>query len=407
MAENHNPVNVGHAIGFAVSTVTKGAALVGSALGLSGLRRTRSGQYSRTPGERPGIEHLPDVEVAPPSGAVTIVVTDYSEDQIEVHEVDDIDAFLNEPVPEWVNVRWVNVSGLHPNTVNKFRSHYEFHTLAAEDVMHVPQRPKVEFFDDHLFIIVRMLQLVDNGGTAADDRDTTTLDAEQVSMFLYDKTLVTFQERVGDVWEPIRERLQVTNSRIRKNRANYLLYALLDAIVDHCFPVLEKYGDVLEDLELDTLENPKPEVLHRTHAVKRELALLRRILWPTREVIDQLYREELGHISDEIRPFLRDVYEHTIQIVEIIESYREIVAGLTDLYMSAISNRMNEVMKVLTIMASLFIPLTFIAGVYGMNFEYMPELHVRWAYPLIWCVFVVVTVVMLFWFRFKGWIGRD
>ena len=401
-----NSARMGQAIGLAVNTVSKGAALVGSTLRLSGLRKAHPGSRGTRPGDQPGIDHLPEIGVSPPEGAVSMVCIDYSVDRIETFEIDDLDTFLATPAPEWVTVRWVNVSGLYPYTVNRFRESYEFHTLAAEDVLHVPQRPKLEKYDDHLFVIVRMLQLVESA-SSEEGNGYAALQTEQVSLFLFNNTLITFQERAGDVWEPIRVRLQTTQSRIRRSRSNYLLYALLDAIVDHCFPVLEKYGDLLEDLEMEALESPSPVLLHRIHAIKRELALLRRIVWPTRELVDQLYREEDGHISDEVRPFLRDVYEHAIQIVEIIESYREMAAGLTDLYISANSNRMNEIMKVLTIMASLFIPLTFIAGVYGMNFEYMPELHVRWAYPLVWVVFVVLTLGMLIYFRRKGWIGKQ
>ena len=253
-----------------------------------------------------------------------------------------------------------------------------------------------------------MLQMARQpSGDEENESDTFSIDAEQVSLFLFDHDVITFQEKPEDVWQPIRLRIKADRARIRKSGAGYLTYVLLDAVVDHCFPVLEQYGDVLEDLEMATLEQPSPELLNRIHSVKRELALLRRIVWPMREVTDQLYREEGVRIEEETRPFLRDVYEHTIQIVEIIESYREMASGLTDLYMSAVSNRMNEVMKVLTVMASVFIPLTFVAGVYGINFKYMPELDVPWAYPAVWVCFVVMTAGMLLYFRHKGWIGRD
>lgn len=398
------------AIELAVGTVGKGMHLLESALRPPGLHKATPDDSVMRPGGRPGIEHLPDIDNPPESGDVTITCIDYSVDRLETREIDDLDSLLDTPRPDWVQVRWINVSGLHANIVNKFRIQYGFHTLVAEDVLHVPQRPKIECFDDYIFTTVRMLRLIDliknsDEENPLGDRNIA-LDAEQVSLFLYSDTLITFQEKPGDVWAPIRERLNAHNTRMRRNGTNYLLYALLDAIVDHCFPVLEQYGDVLEELELLTLENPAPKILHRIHSVKRELALLRRIVWPTREVIDQLYREEDGHISDATRPFLRDVYEHTIQIVEIIESYREMAGGLTDLYMSAISNRMNEIMKVLTIMASVFIPLTFVAGVYGMNFENMPELGEPWAYPAVWVIFVALAGGMLWFFRHKGWIGR-
>lgn len=396
---------IGKAIGFAVGTVGKGVELLGSALRLSGLHKATPGSRSVSPGAQPGIEHLPDVNEPPAPGSVTINCIDYSSDRIEIRQIEDLETFLGEARPDWVTVRWVNVVGLHPYVVNRFREHHDYHTLAAEDVLHVPQRPRVELFGNHAFVVVRMLQLVNEASVIREDEEMQTLDIEQVSMFLFKDTLLTFQQKNGDVWQPIRERLIAENTRFRKNSAGYLLYALLDAIVDHCFPVLEQYGNVLEELELVTLEHPTPAVLHRIHSVKRELALLRRIVWPTREVVDQLYREEEGHMGEATRPYLRDVYEHTIQVVEIIESYREMASGLTDLYMSAVSNRMNEVMKVLTIMASVFIPLTFLAGIYGMNFEYMPELSWPWAYPLIWLSFAVIGIGMVLFFRHKGWLG--
>jgi magnesium transporter len=388
------------AVGVEIGTVGNSANLLGSTLGLSGARQ--STPYRVTPGELAGIDHLADASVPPNPGSVSVSYIDYSATKIEMGEVTDLAEFLAKPVPEWVNSRWFNVSHPHPYVINQFRHHFDYHTLTAEDVMHVPQRPRVEFFDDHVFVVLRMLKLV---ATTDNSSVSGLLDAEQVSLLLYDKVLITFQEKSGDVWQPILERLQKDNVRIRKNGADYLLYALLDAMVDHCFPVLEQYGDLLEELEVVTLEKPTPAVLHRIHAVKRELSLLRRIVWPMREVIDQLYREEEGRMGEATKPYLRDVYEHTIQIVEIIESYREMISGLTDLYMSAVSIRMNEIMKVLTIMSSVFIPLTFIAGVYGMNFEYMPELTKRWAYPAIWCVFVGITLGMVFFFRRRGWLG--
>jgi magnesium transporter len=356
------------------------------------------------PGELPGIEHLPEASQKPEPGSVAISYIDYSANEIESADITDLDEFLGKPMPDWVSVRWINVSNMHPYVIDQFRRHYQFHTLAAEDVLHITQRPRIETFDDHLFVVLRMLQLLEQKtDEAASD---WVLDTEQVSLFLYDRVLITFQEKPGDVWQPIRERLQKQTLRIRKSNTGYLLYALLDAVVDHCFPVLEQYGDILEELELSTLDNPSPEVLQQIHGVKRELSLIRRIVWPVREVVDQLYRDEGGRIAEKTKPYLRDVYEHTIQIADIIESYRELASGLTDLYMSAVSNRMNEIMKVLTIMASVFIPLTFIAGVYGMNFQFMPELTWRWGYAAIWGVFIFLTLGMLFVFRRRGWIGK-
>jgi len=383
--------------------MNKKSRLRDSALRLSGISRIRKQGRRVKPGELPGIEHVAAALIAPAPGSVAISYIDYSAEQIETGTISNLDEFLDKPMPSWVAVRWINVSNMHPYVINQFRQHFEFHTLTAEDVLHVTQRPRVESFDDHLFVVLRMLQLLQHN-TAGEAKDWT-LDTEQVSIFLYDKVLITFQEKLGDVWQPIRERLHTEGVRLRKNGPGYLLYAMLDAVVDHCFPVLERYGDLLEDLEILTLEYPSPDVLRRIHCVKRELALLRRIVWPMRELVDHLYREEEGRINESTRPYLRDVYEHTIQIVEIIESYREIASGLTDLYMSAVSNRMNEIMKVLTIMSSVFIPLTFIAGVYGMNFQFMPELSLRWGYPVVWGVFVVLTIGMVLFFKRKGWLS--
>jgi len=280
-----------------------------------------------------------------------------------VFDVDDLEKFLAASHPEDRVVRWVNVDGLHPYIVNRFREVYGFHTLAAEDVLHVPQRPVLEWEDDYIFVIARML-------TLADER----LVAEQVSMFVYDRTLITFQERKGDVWDSVRERIHTEGSRLREQGCCYLLYTLLDAIVDQNFPILEHYGDVLEQIEAEVTHSPTTEMLRRIHSVKRDLVGLCCVMWPMRDLTDTLQRDEHAKLTKFTRTYTRDVYEHTIQIIDIIESYREMSSSLTDLYMSAVFNRMNEVMKVLTIMASFFIPITFLAGVYGMNFEAIPEL---------------------------------
>jgi magnesium transporter len=291
--------------------------------------------------------------------------------------------------------RWVNVNGLHPHVVNQLREHYGFHTLAAEDVLRVPQRPKLETYDGHLFIIVRMLM-----------RREDRLHSEQVSLFLFQDTILTFQEIPGDVWDPIRQRIQKAGSRFRFHDASYLLYALLDAVVDHCFPILEAYGEMLEELERRVMTDPTTEVQQGIHTVKRELASLRRVVWPMREVVNELQREETEGIATPVRTYMRDVYDHTIQLMDIVETHREMAGGLNDLYMSSVSNRMNEIMKVLTIMASFFIPITFVAGVYGMNFEVLPELHWKYSYAGFWTICLGMTTFLAVFFYRKRWIGR-
>ncbi len=383
---------IGRAVGAAGSVLGLGRSL-GSALGLPGLGRESDNRPRPQPGAAPGIENLPDVSTPPPPDAIEITCTTWNADRVETRTVEDLDAFLWTPWPEWSTVRWINVNGLHPYVVNRFREAFEFHTLAAEDVLFVRQRPKTEVYDNCLFAVARML-------TAADRR----LQVEQVSFFLLKDTVITFQERPGDVWEPIRARINQENTKLRTGNADYLLYALIDAVVDHCFPILEGYGDLLEELEEEAIENPTPELLQRLHAIKRELSLLRRVLWPTRDMVDSLYRDEADHFSAATAAYLRDVYDHTVQVIDIIETYREMAGSLTDLYMSGISNRMNEIMKVLTIMASLFIPVTFLAGIYGMNFKHMPELDWKISYPLFWVVTISIVTGLLIYFRRKKWI---
>lgn len=384
---------IGGAVDLAVGTVENVGRLVGTALRLPGVRNVEARRHRSAPGSVPGIESLPDINTPPPPGAVKIRCIDYAKDRVEMTDIDDLEAFLAKPRPDWATVRWINVDGLHPWIVSRLRDAYSFHTLAAEDVLNVPQRPKVEPYDDELFIVTRMLMMHEQ-----------QVAAEQVSMFYRPDLLVTFQEAHGDIWQPIRERINTTGSRLRTNNAAYLLYALLDAIVDHCFPILEHFGDVLEGMEDLVVENPEPEMLANLHGIKRQLVLLRRVMWPMREVVAELQREDHKSINKSVRTFMRDVYDHVIQIIDIIETYREMGGSLTDLYMSAVSNRMNEIMKVLTIMASLFIPITFIAGVYGMNFDHMPELHWRYSYATIWGVFIAVTAALLYYFKRKRWI---
>ena len=306
-------------------------------------------------------------------------------------------SFLAEPKPDWVKVRWINVDSLHPFVVNQLREAFGIHTLAAGKVdLNTPQRPKLETYENHLFIVVRMLML----------REERLLN-QQVSLFLFPGLLITLQEAPGDVWDPIRQRLQKIGSRLRTNDASYLLYALLDAVVDHCFPILENYGEILERLEAEILENPSPRAQQRLHGIKRELSLLRRVVWPLREVVNELHRDETEEISQPVKAYMRDVYDHAVQVMDIVETYREMAAGLNDLYMSAVGNRMNEIMKVLTIMASFFIPITFVAGVYGMNFENIPELHWKYSYPLFWVICLTIVAALLVYFYRKGWLRRQ
>lgn len=400
-------INVGRKIGHALDA-TVGTAFgsvthaIDSTLRLTGLAHRRSEDDINAPhtkpGAVPGLEGFADRNTPPPPGHIKLTVHDYGPDSLNVHHPEDIKALFAAPRPESAVVRWINIDGLHPWIVKQFVETHGMHTLAAEDTLQVPQRPKAESYDDHLFVVARMMRLQDE-----------KLSAEQVSMFLKDGLLVTFQEHgeehAGDVWDPVRQRLTIQDSRIRRAGSDYLLYALLDAVVDHCFPVLERFGDILEELEPVVIEDPSPKLISHIYSIKRELALLRRVLWPTRETVNTLLDETTKEITPETKLFLRDVQEHCVQLVEIIETFRDMTSSLTDLHMSAVSNRMNEVMKFLTIMGTIFIPITFLAGIYGMNFEHIPELKHPLAYPIFWGVCVAITVTLLGWFYRKGWIG--
>jgi len=354
-----------------------------------------------SPGAAPGVEH--DEIAKLPSGAepVRITCVDYSPDEVMVHEIDDLRDFLDRHRPEWSVVRWINVDGLSDmGVIHGLASKYNLHPLAIEDLLHVPQRPKVEPYSGdgselqaRLFIIARMLRIKEE-----------RLNSEQISIFLGHKTVLTFQEDRGDVWDPVRQRIDTKGSRLRSNDASFLTYSLLDAIVDHCFPILEYYGDRLEDLEDLVLDRPQRETINAIHQVKRDLLLLRRAAWPMREMLSTLQRDPHECMGDVTRVYLRDVTDHLVQIIDIIETYRELASDLTETYMSSVSNRMNEIMKVLTIIGTIFIPLTFLAGVYGMNFRHFPELDKEWAYPVFWGVCTLVAGVMLVLFRRGGWL---
>lgn len=365
------------------------------------LPRLRKGR----PGAAAGIQHEELATLPSQPGGVKVTVVDYAADRVEAIVVEDIAAFTAKHRPEWSAVRWINVDGLTDMTIlQALAEKYQLHPLALEDVLHIPQRPKVDTYGEgpsgahvrhpaRLFVVARMIQLVDS-----------QLDLEQVSFFIGHKTLLTFQEKPGDVFDAIRRRLSAPRSQLLSSDASFLLYAMLDAIVDHCFPVLEHYGNRLEALEDEVLARPSEATIQQVHRLRRELLLLRREMWPMREVLHTLQRESHECLHDTTRMYLRDVYDHVIQIIELCETYRELANGLTETYMSSLSIRMNEVMKVLTIITTIFIPITFLAGVYGMNFHYFPELQWRWAYPAFWVICGSLGLGMLAWFKRKRWL---
>ncbi len=352
------------------------------------------------PGAAPGIEHEEIAALPSSAGPARITCIDYCLSTVTVQEINQLDDFLACHRPEWSVVRWINIEGLGDvDAVRALAAKYNLHPLAIEDVLHPSQRPKVEAYGGQdtemqarLFIVARALFL-----------DEQHLQHAQVSIFLGHKTVLTLLESRSDMWDPIRLRIKSKGSRLRGNDASFLAYSLLDVIIDRCFPLLEYYGDQAEALESRILDGAQRGVINEIHQYKRDLLLLRWAMWPMREVVSFLQRETHECVSDTTRVYLRDLYDHIIQIMDIIETYREVASDLTETYMSAISNRMNEVMKVLTMIGTIFIPLTFLAGVYGMNFRYFPELDLPWAYPVFWLICAVVAVAMVFIFRRRSW----
>lgn len=325
-----------------------------------------------------------------------IRVMQYGADTLQEREITEVDRLRDFPADG--TITWIDVLGLGDEAVlRRIAEIFSIHALAIEDVVNVPQRPKTETYDEHQLVITRMANMP----------SPRVLNAEQVSVFVGKNYVITFQERDGDVLDPVRARIRRGGGPMRKQGPDYLAYAIIDAIIDGYYPILETVGDYLESLEEDVLARPTPQTLQAVHEVKRNLLTLRRIIWPHREALNELIRDDTPMISDEVCVYLRDCYDHCIQIIDVIESYREIAGGLMDVYLSSVANRQNDVMKVLTIMATIFIPLTFLAGLYGMNFENMPELHLAWSYPALLLIMILTALGMTIYFRRKGWIGSN
>jgi magnesium transporter len=325
---------------------------------------------------------------------VNISMMDYDESQIQEKDAATVGECL--PFKEKPTVTWVNVSGIHDVTViEEFGKAFNIHPLLLEDIVHSDQRPKLEDYDDYLFFVLRMLRY---------DEAKEELQSEQVSLILGPNFVITFQELEGDVFDAVRARIRNGKGKIRKMGCDYLAYALIDSIVDNYFLVLEKYGEKIEVLQEEVLSQPTPETLQMIQGTKRDMIFLRKSVWPLREAINALQRGESSLVTDDVSVYLRDVYDHTIQVIDTIETFRDMISGTLDVYLSSVSNKMNEVMKVLTIIATIFMPMTFIAGIYGMNFKYMPELDWHWAYPVIWAVIIVLGVLMLMGFKRKKWL---
>jgi magnesium transporter len=325
---------------------------------------------------------------------VRISIIDYDETRLEEKEAETVEECF--PFKDKPTVTWINIDGLHDlGLIEKIGKQFGLHPLVLEDIVNTGQRPKLEDFEDHVFVVLKMLYY---------DQKKNQLEEEQLSLILGGNFVISFQERVGDIFDPIRERIRQNKGRVRRMGADYLAYVLIDSVVDNYFVILEQLGGKIEDAEQELAVNPTLETLQTIRSFKKEMIFLRKSIWPLREVVNSLERGESSLINESTLIYLRDVYDHTIQIIDTVESYRDMLSGMLDIYLSSISNRMNEVMKVLTIFAAIFIPLTFVAGIYGMNFAFMPELGWRWGYFGVLLVMAVIAVVLIVYFKRKRWL---
>jgi len=331
---------------------------------------------------------------------IRISIIDYNEKEIEEKEIKNIEECFS--FKKKSTITWINIDGLHDiDLIEKLGNHFEIHPLVLEDILNTDQRPKMEDFEKYIFFVLKMLYV---------DEKKQEIHSEQVSLILGKNFVISFQEGIGDVFDSVRERIRSGKTRIRKRGADYLAYALLDAIIDGYFGILEKIGERIEDMEEDLISNPNPKTLQKIYNLKREMIYVRKSIWPLREVINNLLREESKIITEPTHIYLRDLYDHTIQVIDTVETFRDLISGMVDMYMSSVSNKMNEVMKVLTIFAAIFIPLTFVAGLYGMNFNpdaspfNMPELNFYLGYPMALFAMAMVGIVMLIYFKRKRWL---
>jgi magnesium transporter len=341
-------------------------------------------------GLSPGTLH---VEGEPRTGPVRITVIDYDSARYEEKQVTTIEECF--PYRDTSTVTWINIDGLtNIDVLEKIGRHFSLHPLILEDIQNTEQRPKLEDLESYLYLTIKMLTIEDG---------TRKVRVEHVSLILGSTYLISFQENVGDVFDPVRERIR-REGRIRKFGPDYLAYALIDDIVDNYFLVMENFEGRVEDLEEELVTDASQQSLHKINQLKKDMIFLRKAVWPLREMINCLDRDDSPLIRDETRIYFRDVYDHIIQVIDTLETFRDMVSGMIDIYLSSLSYKMNEIMKVLTLIATIFIPLTFVAGVYGMNFEYMPELRYPYGYFIIWGLMIGVVIVMLSYFRKRQWI---
>jgi magnesium transporter len=333
-------------------------------------------------------------DLVTPTVPSRITVIDYDEkyfDEKEIERVEDLAAYRLAPTVTWINFRGLPALDVLANLGEIFG----LHPLTIEDILNTGQRPKLEDLVDYVYVAVKTFRL---------HKKSNKILTGQVSLVISSRAVLSFEEEDGGVFEPIREKLRKYKGRIRKMGTDYLAYRLLDAVVDSCFGMVERIGDNLEYLEERVMAAPSPAVLKAVHSLRRETTTLLRSVWPLREVVGSLARNEFSMIRKDNVAYFRDIYDHTVQIIETMETNRDIFSSMLDIYVSSVSNRMNEIMKVLTIISTIFMPMTFLAGVYGMNFKYFPELEWRWAYTAFWVLVAAIAVLMILFFRRKKWL---
>ncbi|WP_452220896.1 magnesium/cobalt transporter CorA [Lacinutrix salivirga] len=355
------------------------------------IRKQRPKKYKKQLGQIPGALVYTGTKE---NNKLFIESFDYGPDFFEEKELKTVEEAFDYKISD--SITWININGLNNiDEIEKVGNHYNLHPLVLEDIVNTGQRPKIDEHEDYLFVVLKMMYYDDN----------EVIVSEQVSFILGSNYVLSFQEAEGDVFDTLRERIRQGKGRVRNLGSDYLLYTLIDSVVDHYYAIIEIMGNKIEDLEDDVFEGlTQNEISTQIQRLKREILKIRRAIFPLREIINRIDKSESKLIDPKILHYYGDVYDHVIQVSDTIDIYREMIWGLMDMYMSTISNRMNEVMKVLTIIATIFIPLTFIAGIYGMNFDHMPELHYKYGYQTVWIVMIVVFIGMLYYFKKKKWL---
>jgi magnesium transporter len=351
-------------------------------------------QSIQSPSEKAGLPPGTLIHVGKtPATAGRITLTSYSPDHLVELSVNSIDDILAQRKAG--NMLWVHCEGLDMVAmIEAIGQHFAIHPLVLEDILNTHQRPKFEEYDNALFLVLKTLR----------SRDAQTVHHEQVSMLLLPDLLFTFREHADDLFHGIGQRLASGKGRIRSMGVDYLAYVIMDTVVDNYFALADTLEEAIETIEIKLMDRPRTATFASIQLLKRELVFIRKAITPVREVLLALQRSDTSLIHEKTQPYFRDIFDHILRVIDIMDSYRDLINGMLDIYLSSVNNRMNEIMKVLTVFATIFIPLTFLVGIYGMNFEYMPELHWRWSYPILWGFFLLIPAVLLFWFRKKKWL---